>query len=538
MAKSENQKTKLFYLVKILREGTSKDHGMTMPEILDRLSAYGIRAERKSIYDDIAQINAFGEEILVERYRRDGKTFYYAVGQGLTLPDIKLLADTLAASRFVTERRATELIGKMERMVSMRERRELNRSVYISRHVTEQDDDGFGNVDPIHQAINKNRRIAFVYLRWNEKKELVPRGDERRVVSPLWLVYNNENYYLGAYDSARGAVRTFRVDKMRDVEILDLPREGTDLGAGGEESPKRYARARFFMYDGEEERVHILCPNGMVGMFLDMFGKDIRVMKHSATYSEVSFCTVPNRYFLGWLSALGNGVRLTAPQSAVDTMEAMCMSSLRNHERRAITTVLFDLGGVLLRLRPKEYMSELGLSAEACRFFDEHVLLKEEWLQMDRGILTQEEAMERWIAMRPDLEREIRLYMKDLTRLVEAYPDSEALLASLRERGYEVYALSNYPREMFACHEKSLPFFRHMNGLVISGRERRYKPNQDFYECFLERYKKTPGECVFIDDLADNTRAAEALGIHSISAAERDSGIAELQAFLAAHELA
>ncbi len=202
-----------------------------------------------------------------------------------------------------------------------------------------------------------------------------------------------------------------------------------------------------------------------------------------------------------------------------------------------ITTVCFDLGGVLLRLRPAEYMEELGLSTAARRFFDEEILLREDWSRLDAGELTQAEAIEKWCKKRPDLAAEIRLYMKDLTGLIEMYPDSERIVEDIKKRGYELYVLSNYPEEMFALHEKnSLPFLRQMDGLIISAREKKTKPNADFYELFLTRYGKKASECVFIDDRQDNVQAARALGFRGICATPREKGFAELFALLDAQE--
>ncbi|MBR5712120.1 MAG: HAD-IA family hydrolase [Lachnospiraceae bacterium] len=537
MARSEHQKLKLYYIMKILQETTSKGHGITVPELIDKLDAYDITAERKSIYRDLSLINELGSPITVERYHDGGNVRYYAVGSGLTLSDIKILADAVAASKFVTEARAKELIGKFESMVSEHERRQLNRTVYISKHATETDDDGYSNIDPIQTAIRENRQIEFLYLQWNAKKELVPRGEGvRRSISPWWLAYNNGNYYLGAYDGAHGGMRTFRVDKMRNVVVTDERREGAEAARNGRSDPMRYAKARFQMFDGEEERVHVLCPEKKIGMFIDMFGSDLSIWKAEDGKYDVSFSTVPSRFFLSWVMALGDDVRFLSPQSAVDEMDAMCMAALQSHARRPITTVVFDLGGVLLRLRTEEYMDELGLSEEARAFVRNEVVLKADWQKMDEGVMTQDEAVGRAVAKRPDLESEIRLFFADMTRFVEPFPETDALLDELHEMGLSVYALSNYPRELFALHEKnSLPFLRKMDGLVVSGFEKRFKPNTDFYELFLSRFGKSASECVFIDDREDNIRAAEAVGMHGISAADRLSGLAQLKAFLAAH---
>lgn len=533
MARSDNQKLKLCYIMKILSECTSKDDGITMPQLIDRLAECNISAERKSVYNDFRAINEFGEFITVKSYRRDGEVRYYADERMLSLADIKILADVIAASKFVTEKRSRELIGKLERMVSAREKRELNRSVYIRKHATDDDDDGYSNVDPIQTAIRENRQIAFTYLQWDEKLHLVPRDTAPRTgISPWWLVYNNENYYMGAYDSTRKGMRTFRVDKMRDVKLLDQRREGREEAE--KSRPELYAQARFEMFDGVQDRVRVRCPKEMIGTFVDKIGREISVIRQGDEV-ELSFSIVPNRFFLAWLAALGTRVKLLGPQHCIDEMETMCMSMVANHERRQITTVVFDLGGVLLRVRGKDYLDELEMTEEEKEFILSKVLLHTEWWLMDEGKLTQDEAVAVWMEKYPEHANAIRIFMDNIVRLVEAYADTEEILRSLKEQGYEIYALSNYPKELFALHETVLPFLKLMDGYVVSGFEKRFKPNEDFYELFLSRFHKKASECVFMDDREDNIRTAESLGIHSFLAKDRKAGFAELRAFLAAH---
>ncbi|MBO4652598.1 MAG: HAD-IA family hydrolase [Lachnospiraceae bacterium] len=535
MARSDNQKLKLCYIMKILSECTSKGNGITMQELIDRLAMYNVSAERKSIYSDIRAINEFGEFIKIDSYRRDGEVRYYADERMLSLADIKILADVIAASKFVTEKRSRELIGKLERMVSDKEKRELNRTVYIRRHATETDDDGYSNVDPIQTAMRENRQIEFTYLQWDKSLQLVPRDAEPRSgISPWWLVYNHENYYLGAYDGKKQSMRTFRVDKMRNVKVLDEPREGRE--AAELSGPDQYAQARFEMFDGSAERVRVSCPKEMIGTFVDKIGRDITVISQGDTV-ELSFVIVPNRFFLTWLLALGDTVKLLSPQHCIDELETMCLSMVKNHERRPITTVVFDLAGVLLRVRSSEYMDELGFSEEEKEFGISKVLHNEEWDLLDAGVISQDEAIERWIRKYPEHTEAIRKLMDNdnLHGLVEPYPDAEDILRSLKEQGYEVYLLSNYPKELYELHEKQLPFLKFLDGCIISGIEKRVKPNEDIFELFLSRYGKKASECVFIDDRADNTRTAKAMGIHSFVASDRTSGFSELFAFLSEH---
>ena len=111
MAKSDNQKLKMMYLKMMLEENTDERHPMSMQEIIDKLESYDIKAERKSIYSDIDQLNRFGMDIV---FRREQPSGYYVASRDFELPELKLLVDAVQASKFITEKKSRELIKKIE----------------------------------------------------------------------------------------------------------------------------------------------------------------------------------------------------------------------------------------------------------------------------------------------------------------------------------------------------------------------------------------------------------------------------------------
>ena len=116
MAKSGNQKLKLLYLVKILTEQSDEEHCLSAQALIDALASYGISAERKSIYSDIAQLMDFGYDIVLVKARTGGG--YYLAGRDFELAELKLLVETVQASRFLTVNKSRELISKIEKLAS------------------------------------------------------------------------------------------------------------------------------------------------------------------------------------------------------------------------------------------------------------------------------------------------------------------------------------------------------------------------------------------------------------------------------------
>ena len=309
-----NQKLKILYLMKILLEKTDETHSITMREILESLEAYGVSAERKSIYSDIENLRSYGLDIIGEK--EDKAYSYRVVSRQFELAELKLLVDSIQAARFITAKKSNELIKKLEGLASKYEASQLQRQVYTAERIKTSNESIFYNVDNIHQAIASNVQISFQYFNWDVNKKQVLRKDGALYqVSPWALSWDDENYYLIAFDSAEDKIKHFRVDKMLRIELLSDRREGKlsfqrfDMGA--------YAKKMFGMFFGEEETVKILCRNELAGVMIDRFGKDVMLVKVDAEHFYVNVKVAVSRQFLGWVIALGDGAKIIGPESVV-----------------------------------------------------------------------------------------------------------------------------------------------------------------------------------------------------------------------------
>ena len=99
--KGENQKLKMLYLVKLFSTETDEDHALTMPEIVDKLAACGVNADRKTLYQDFEELRRFGLDIIAEH---EGRNHYYYLGsRDFELPELKLLVDSVQSAKFITD---------------------------------------------------------------------------------------------------------------------------------------------------------------------------------------------------------------------------------------------------------------------------------------------------------------------------------------------------------------------------------------------------------------------------------------------------
>lgn len=318
MAKGTNQKLKLLYLLKIFLEKTDEEHSLTMSEILEALKGYDVPAERKSIYDDIEALRLYGVDIVGES---GGRNYYYHIGnRQFELAELKLLVDSVQAAKFITEKKSRQLIGKLEKLASEHEARQLQRQVYVSGRVKTSNESVFYNVDQIHAAINANVKIRFQYFQWTVKKERkLKRGGAFYCISPWALSWDDENYYLVGFDSEAGQIKHYRVDKMLKLELTDECREGKE--SFHQFDMASYARKRFGMFNGREENVHLICANHLAGVIIDRFGKNVALFPKDEEHFEVIVQVAVSRQFLGWIIALGDDVKVTAPDSLVEQMK-------------------------------------------------------------------------------------------------------------------------------------------------------------------------------------------------------------------------
>lgn len=315
MPKSEKQKLKLLYLLKILTEQTDEQHPMPMAVLLEKLKAEEISAERKSIYNDINCLIDFGVDVSFDPSRGSGG--YYLASRDFELPECKLLVDAVSASRFITKSKSEQLIRKIEKLTSRYEAVQLQRQVYTSGQIKNENESIYYHVDAIHTAIHENRQISFPYLEWNLFKKLVPRkGGKPYLISPWSLMWNDENYYLIGYDAEAGMLKHFRVDKMGTIEMLELRREGEEVFKKCDLSA--YSAKTFGMYGGEETMVTLSFPNYLVGVVLDRFGKEVSLQKLSEDRFAVHVKVMVSRQFYGWLAGIGKDAKVTAPEQVKD----------------------------------------------------------------------------------------------------------------------------------------------------------------------------------------------------------------------------
>ena len=325
MPRSENQKLKLLYLKQFFEEKTDEEHPATMADILAYLKEHGVEAERKSIYTDLTALADFGMDVRKDEY---GKSYQW-FDREFELAEVKMIIDSVASSKFLSEKKSDALIKKLGKLVSEHQRKELRRQVRVMGRPKSMNNSVLINADCIHSAIAANTTVRFTYFHYNTKleREYTKKGEPYEV-SPWAMLYDNDNYYLFAFDE--DDFRIFRVDRMANVE------QGTNERQGGEAFEKldmpAFSKSTFGMYNGKEEHVEMVFHNRMMDTVIDKFGKELWLSKVDDWHFKISVPVTVSPQFFAWVFGLGNFVTITAPESVVKQMKDMLEKVSKRYE--------------------------------------------------------------------------------------------------------------------------------------------------------------------------------------------------------------
>ena len=306
MAKSANQKLKLLILKDYLLRNSDEKHPVTIPQIIEDLGRYDIKAERKSLYDDLEALRVYGLDIVQSRGN------YYVGQRNFETPELKLLVDSIQSSKFITEKKTMSLIKKLEELASMYDAQLLERQVYVRNRVKSMNESVYYNVDSIADAINQDRAIRFKYFEYTVTKERrIRRNGDWYVVSPFTLMWDDENYYMVAWDADAGSLKHYRVDKMLEITALKDARIGKEAFA--EVDMAAYAKKTFGMFTGQDRSVRLRFKNILAGAVFDRFGRDVMLIPDGEDHFVVTLDVAVSPQFYSWVFGFGTDVEILSP---------------------------------------------------------------------------------------------------------------------------------------------------------------------------------------------------------------------------------
>lgn len=196
-----------------------------------------------------------------------------------------------------------------------------------------------------------------------------------------------------------------------------------------------------------------------------------------------------------------------------------------------IKNIIFDVGKVLVEWDCDSAFRQLGFDEKTLNAVAEATVRSDDWAEYDRSLYSTKEELARFLKKAPEYEKEIRLFWDNIGLPVYQYDYARPWIRDLKSKGYRIYILSNYSQWTYENTQEALSFLEDVDGRVFSFEVHQIKPEPKIYRSLLDKYQLDPKECVFIDDRAENTEAAEAFGIHTICFTSKEAAEEELRTY-------
>jgi len=349
--KRDNQKMKPFFVMQYLLKNTDENKRVTAEMIKDKLaSEYGISANVRSICEDIKEINKafyllehedeidnlddaaaaieddeYDEEKLIV-YSHSKPRGFYVKQRKLELDEVRLLAECIYTSRFVTQSEAKRLISVVDDLTTAENAKKIKPDALVTDRVRTTNKSVLNNLSVIHTAMSSKidgkphtpEKITFQlqYHTLESKDKPVPKKT-KYVVSPYKLLVNDGNYYLSAFEDKSQQMKNYRVDRMKNVSLTGESRVGEEAYKALD--MEQYLYRSFSMFGGKPEYVKLRFINRLLDTVLERFGtKNVLFSKDDDKHFTISTKVYLSEPFYAWLFGFGTRVKILSPQNVID----------------------------------------------------------------------------------------------------------------------------------------------------------------------------------------------------------------------------
>ena len=294
----------------ILLKESDEQHPMSTYEIIDKLKERGISAERKTLYEDIKLLNAYGYEVLSERGRTN---YYYVVDRSFDIAELRILTDAVEAARFVTAKKSAVLQKKLMELAGKSGKESLGAEHLRFDVVKLKNENIFYNVDTLDACISAGKKCSFLYFDYDfEGRRRYRKDMQPYVVSPVQMLFEDNNYYLLAISEHPG-VTAYRVDRMDKVTM-----EADDAERGDVADISEFRKQVFSMYGGEAVHAELECDESYVNVIVDKFGFGVTMLKLDDSTVRIKVRVQLSPTFFGWLATGGGKIKIAAPAEAAE----------------------------------------------------------------------------------------------------------------------------------------------------------------------------------------------------------------------------
>lgn len=316
-----SSKMKTIMIYKYLNEHSDEEHPLTTSDLIALLKEDGFTCERKSIYSDIKSLNEIGFDILQASAPKKG---YFMASRKFELPEVRLLIDAVTSAGFITPNKTSDLVSKLESLVSKNQAKELTSQVYINPNTKCDNEEIYYVIDALHEAIIKKCKVKFTYKRRNiDIQNRKSYTEKTFTVSPYALIWRDDHYYLVCNNEKYDNLMNLRLDRIRKVTELD--EKTRSLAEVSEYSDffdvADYTSKMFNMFSGKTADVKLLCKLDLREEIMDRFGSKIPLKAIDTDHFETTINVAISEGLVSWLMNFGDGIKILEPQSLAESVK-------------------------------------------------------------------------------------------------------------------------------------------------------------------------------------------------------------------------
>ncbi len=325
---ASGKKSRILYIQKILTERTDENNPLSTNQIINILhEEYGISAHRTTIANDIEELKEFGLDVVTIH---STQSKYFVKNRLFNTAELKVLIDAVEASKVITTNKSNELVNKIQQLTSINQAAGLKRNNHNVNRVKPTNELIYSIINTINEAINTSKQIEFQYYEYTglKKKILKNKGEVYRM-SPYYMVWSGDFYYVLGYSDKHQKIVTFRVDriamcpKISNIESVALP-DDFDID--------EYTKSVFFMYDGEKVTVELRCDNSLMKYVIDRFGENVTTLAYDMYSFKVVVDVLASPTFFGWIFGFEGKIQILSPENVKEQYLKMISSqnNIRN----------------------------------------------------------------------------------------------------------------------------------------------------------------------------------------------------------------
>lgn len=331
LAKQSNQKLKIIYVLDILKRYSDEDNPLNSAQIADRLKGMGIQAERKSIYDDISQLQLYGCDIIKSSGVKKG---WFVGDREFEVPEIYLLSDAVRTAKFISAKKTRELLSKLSGMLSVNQAKRREKGVFFGTTEKSGNEGIYYNIDKISRAIENREQIRVEYSsRQFDENRTVRRISKEMYINPYALCWQDDHYYLIGNHSKYDNLIHLRLDRMDSVELTGRPARHFSCVSDYRDffDTADYTYKLFGMHSGELMETELVCSRRITEQVLDRFGQDIFITNVTDREFTFRIKAAVSEALVTWIINYGGDLRVKKPQQLKDMVTQRAKAVLKNY---------------------------------------------------------------------------------------------------------------------------------------------------------------------------------------------------------------